>query len=178
MKRLSALVALFALMTVALAVPAFAGEKCQAADAQACLGQMAAMKDKGWIGLDLDKTDMTSVKVKSIIPGSPASKAGFAVGDIIVAINGASLTDKEALMKAKGDWAIGQSVSYTIKRKDAERTLTAKLDRMPEDVFAQMIGKHMLEAHMTMAAATTPAPATTTPATTPVSTTTTEKTNK
>src|SRR5262245_40983388 len=100
MKRFPALVALFALLMVALAVPAFAGAKCEAADAQACLNQMSALKDKGWMGLDLDKSDMTAVKVKAITPGSPASKAGFAVGDVVVAINGASLADKEALQKA------------------------------------------------------------------------------
>lgn len=178
MKRFSALLALFALLMVAVAVPAFAGGgKCEAADAQACLNQMSTMKDKGWVGLDLDKSDMTAIKVKGFTPGSPASKAGFQVGDVVVAINGASLTDKEALMKAKGDWSVGQSVTYTVKRKNAEKQITAKLDKMPEDVFATMIGHHMLEAHLTMAAATPSEPSTTAPATTPA-TTTIEKTDK
>ena len=163
MKRISALLALFAVLTVALAAPALAGggAKCEAADAQACLNQMSGMKAKGWTGLDLDKSDATAIKVKAITPGSPASKAGFAVGDVIVAINGASMADKEALTKAKGDWAVGQAVTYTVKRKNTEKALTAKLESMPEDVFASMIGKHMLAAHVAMASATPTTPSAT-----------------
>ena len=177
MKRFSALLALFALLTVANAVQAFAGGKCEAPDAQACLNQMSAMKDKGWSGIELDKSDMTAIKVKAVTPGSPGAKAGIQPGDVLVALNGASLTDMEALKKAKGDWAVGQSVSYSIKRKGADKQISLKLDKIPESVFAQMIGEHMLEAHLNMAAATPtePAPATTAPATAPATTTKTDK---
>ena len=163
MKRISALLALFAVLTVALAAPALAGggAKCEAADAQACLNHISGMKAKGWTGLDLDKSDLTAIKVKAITPGSPAAKAGFAIGDVVVAINGASLTDKEALTKAKGDWAVGQAVTYTVKRKNTEKSITTKLESMPEEAFATMIGKHMLEAHTTLASATPSTPATT-----------------
>src|SRR5688572_8149248 len=147
MKKLTLLLAT-ALLVVA--VPAFAGtgEKCSA-DAQICLNHHAAMKDKGWMGLEYDKTDPTAVKVKAVTAGSPAAKAGFQVGDILVAMNGASMTDKEALKKAKGEWKIGQSVTYTIKRKAAEKQLAVTLAPMPENVFASMVGLHMLENHIT-----------------------------
>ena len=177
MKRISALLALFAVLTVALAVPAFAGGKCEAADAQACLNHMSAMKDKGWSGVDLDKSDMTAIKVKAVAPGSPGAKAGVQAGDVLVALNGASLTDMEALKKAKGDWSVGQSVTYTVKRKNADKQIALKLDKMPEEVFASMIGRHMLDAHLAMASAAPadPAPATTAPATAPATTTKTDK---
>jgi|KBSSwiStaDraftv2_1062776.scaffolds.fasta_scaffold43055_4 S1-C subfamily serine protease len=178
MKRFPALLALFALLTVAVAVPAFAGSKCEAPDAQACLNQMSTMKDKGWSGVQVDNSDMTAIRVKAVTPGSPAAKAGIQVGDVLVALNGANFTDMEALKKAKGDWAVGQSVTYSLKRKGADKQIALKLDKMPENVFAQMIGEHMLEAHLNMAAATPtePAPATAAPATAPATTTT--KTDK
>ena len=138
------------------AVPAFAGsgEKCTAADAQACLNHMSAMKDKGWVGLEFDKSDASTIKVKAITAGSPAEKAGFLVGDVLVAINGASVADKEAMKKAKGEWKVGQAVAYTVKREGADKELKATLDKMPETVFASMIGSHMLDAHLSMAATT------------------------
>jgi predicted metalloprotease with PDZ domain len=164
---------LLALVMLVVAVPAFAGgDKCTAADANDCLSHWGAMKDKGWSGVELDKSDMSVIKVKAVTPGSPAAKAGLMAGDVLVALNGASLTDKEAVEKAKGEWSVGQSVTYTIKRKNAEKQIAIKLDKIPESVFAAMLGKHMLENHMTMAAATPAEPSTGAAATT------TEKTDK
>ena len=79
MKRFSAQLALFAVLMVAIAVPAFAGagHKCEAADAQACLNQMSAMKDKGWSGVEIDKSDMTAIKVKAVAPGSQGRDPGW-----------------------------------------------------------------------------------------------------
>ena len=95
-----------------------------------------------------------------------------------MALNGASITDMEALKKAKGDWSAGQSVSYTVKRKGADKQIALKLDKMPEEVFASMIGRHMLDAHLAMASATPTEPAKEAAAPATTTTTTTEKTDK
>lgn len=143
---------LMALVMLVVAVPAFAGgDKCTAADAQACLSHWSASKDKGWLGLEYDKTDATAIKVKAITPGSPAAKAGFEVGDVLMALNGASFADKDAMKKAKGEWKAGQAVTYTVKRANAEKQISATLDKMPEQVFASMLGQHMIENHMAVA---------------------------
>jgi predicted metalloprotease with PDZ domain len=138
------------------AIPATAGgEKCPAANAQICLDGWAAKKGSVWTGIDLDKSAAGVVTVKNVVASSPAVVAGFEVGDEVVTLNGASITDMEAVKKAKGEWKAGQVVTYTIKRKGADKTLTVTLATIPDDVFVAMLGRHMLENHVTMTAAAT-----------------------
>ena len=147
-----------ALMT-ALAVPALAGsgETCTY-DTQTCLNHMSKMKDTGWAGLQYDKAEDGTMTVKAVTASSPAYSSGFKVGDVLVALNGAKLSDKEAVKKAKGDWKVGQTVTYTVKRAGAEKQIAVTLATMPEEVFASMVGSHMLENHVvtTTADAMTP----------------------
>jgi len=153
MKRISSLVA--AAFVAALAVPALAGhgEKCTY-DTQACLDHWSKNKDqKGYVGLQYDKAEDGTFKVKSVYPGSPALAAGFQVGDIVVAVNGAPLGDKAAVKKATGEWKIGQSVTYTVQRSGAEKKIAVTLAKMPEEVFASLVGSHMLENHVVTATA-------------------------
>ena len=77
---------------------------------------------------------MTGVKA-----GSPAEKAGFQKGDVLVAFNGIALTDenKEALKKAKMQNAVGKQVTYTISRAGSERQIAATLAKVPEEVLAE-----------------------------------------
>ncbi len=137
-----------------VAVPGFAGsgEKCSA-DAQTCLNHWAGSKDKGWVGLEYDKSTEGVVSVKSVTPDSPAAAAGFKAGDILVAMNGAKMADKEAMKKAKGSWKAGQSVTYTVQRAGKEQQLAVTLGKTPDAVFASMIGSHMLENHVAMSSA-------------------------
>lgn len=154
MKRGTALVA--AALSVALAAPVFAGsgEKCTQ-DAQACLNSFSNYKSKGWLGLEYDKSaGAKSYAIKRAVPGSPAEAAGFQAGDVLVSLNGVALTaEKEALKAAKGDWSVGQSVSYVVSRKNKEVKLQAKLAAMPEEVFAGMVGDHMVRDHMAVTSA-------------------------
>jgi predicted metalloprotease with PDZ domain len=136
-----------------VAVPAFAGgEKC-AADAQACLNHWSGNKAGGWLGADMDKSTPGVYKVKGVTAESPAAAAGFKVGDVLVAINGANLSDKEAVKKAKGSWKAGQAVTYTVQRAGTEKQLAVTLAKTPDAVFATMLGTHMLEHHMGTATA-------------------------
>ena len=152
MKKLSWFVA--AALVLALAVPAIAGSgaKCTY-DTQTCLNHYSKSKDKGYLGLQYDKAEDGTVSVKSIYPNSPAVAAGFQVGDVLLALNGAKFADKEAMKKAKGEWKIGQTVTYTVKRAGAEKQIAATLATMPEEVFASMVGGHMLESHVVVATA-------------------------
>jgi predicted metalloprotease with PDZ domain len=152
MKRITWILA--ATMLVAMAAPALAGsgEKCTMAT-QNCLDYFAAKRDKGWAGLETEKGTAGAIAVKGTVPGSPASKAGFEAGDVLVAMNGAKLDDKDAMKKAKGDWKVGQQVTYTVSRKGAEKQITFALASMPSDVFDRMVGSHMVENHMATATA-------------------------
>lgn len=145
---------LSAMAMLIVAVPAMAGgDKCTAANAQVCLSYWAAEKNHAWTGLDLDKSVPGVFKVKATMPNSPAATAGFEVGDELVALNGASMADKDAVKKAKGEWKAGQAVTYTIKRKGAEQQLAVTLAEMPQEAYASMLGQHMLDAHVAVATA-------------------------
>jgi len=142
-----------AALAVAIAAPALAGSgagKCTQ-ETQACLNSFSKYASKGWVGLEYDKTaSEKSHVVKKAVPGSPAEAAGFRAGDVLVSLNGVAMTaDKETLKKAKGDWSVGQTVAYVVKRGDKEVTLNAKLAAMPPEVFASMVGEHMVSNHMT-----------------------------
>lgn len=140
-----------ALLMVAVPVFAGGGEKC-AADAQACLNHWSGNKDGGWLGADMDKSTPGVYKVKAVTPESPAAAAGIKTGDLLVAINGARLSDKEAVKKAKGSWKAGQAVTYTVQRAGTEKQIAVTLGKTPDVVFASMVGTHMLEHHMGTAA--------------------------
>jgi C-terminal processing protease CtpA/Prc len=152
MKWISWVVA--AALVAALAVPALAGsgEKCTY-DTQSCLNHWSKGKDRGWVGLQYDKSEDGTVKVKAVTANSPAVTAGFQVGDVVVAVNGARMSDKDAVKKATGEWKVGQKVSYTVLRAGGEKQLPVTLGTMPEEVFASMVGSHMLENHAILATA-------------------------
>lgn len=144
-------------LAVAVAAPALAGgkgEKCSQ-DAQACLNHMAAKKAKGWMGLELDKTAEGQQSVKKVVDGTPAAAAGFMVGDVLIQRNGISVSDYEALKADKASWNVGSKVTYTIRRADAEKQLVVTLAAMPEEVFASMVGAHMVNDHMGVTATAT-----------------------
>jgi C-terminal processing protease CtpA/Prc len=142
-----------AMLVAAGAAWAGGGEKCTQ-DAQACLNGMAKMKDRGWVGIQYDKTTAGALLVKAVTPNGPAATAGFETGDEILTINGANVSDKEAMKKAKGEWKVGQTITYTISRKGAEKTLTATLAPMPSEVFASIVGEHMVADHVVALAST------------------------
>ena len=93
----------------------------------------------GWLGLEVEKNASGVPVVTEIAPGSPAEKAGFAKGDVLVAFNGIALTDanKDALKKAKAQNAVGRRVTYTIARAGAERQIAATLAEVPKEVLAR-----------------------------------------
>lgn len=145
---------MLATMALAIAAPALAGSGAKCTEnAQACLNHWAKSKDKPWAGLSYDMAANGATSIKSISPGSPAASAGFEVGDVLVAINGVKWTDMEAMKKAKSEWKIGQTISYTVSRAGAEKQLAVTLAQMPTEVFASVVGSHMLENHVSAAMA-------------------------
>ncbi len=143
-------------LAVLIAAPAFAGHgKCNA-DTQECLDKMAAhMKDSGWVGVELEPSDMGGYEVAKVVPGSPAEEAGIRAGDVLFAMNGIEIAEEneKALMEVKKDLAPGKSVDYTIKRDGYDRQVTVTLAPMPADVLARYVGQHMLD-HATAGIAT------------------------
>ncbi|MDB5629889.1 MAG: rane-associated zinc metalloprotease [Tardiphaga sp.] len=66
----------------------------------------------------------TSARVDTVQPGGAAASAGFQAGDIVTKINGDVISSFAEMQRVVSTGA-GQSMTFTIKRGDAEQTLTA-----------------------------------------------------
>lgn len=125
--------------------------KCTEGTSEAALqARVEKMKSWGYLGVEKEKDAAGAYTITAVAPDSPAAKAGFRVGDVLVALNGVALTDSnsEALKKAKANLGPGKQVSYTVRRDGAERQLTATLAPVPEEVLAQWLGEHLMDAHL------------------------------
>lgn len=137
---LLALALVVGLVTAAFAGGNHAGDgKCSTEAAHAKKAKMAA---KGWLGIDTEKDEATGAyRVSKVAAGSPAEKAGFWPGDVLVAFNGIPVKDKEKIKAAKSSIAVGSQVTYTVARAGAEQKLSATLVPVPEEVLAQWLAE-------------------------------------
>lgn len=112
-------------------------------------GMAEKYANAGWLGIETDKSETGVVTIKAVTDGSPAEAAGFAAGDVLVAINGVEISEanKEALKAAKKSLVAGGEARYTVLRHGAKKQLTAKLVAPPRSVMAQWVGEHMLADH-------------------------------
>ena len=102
---------------------------------------------KGYLGIETEKIGEGRYAVSSIVAGSPAEKAGFQKGDVLVALNGARFGEenKEAVMKAKSALGPGKAATYTVSRAGAEKQLSATLSEVPREVLAKWVGEHVID---------------------------------
>jgi C-terminal processing protease CtpA/Prc len=142
--------AVAAILVLASTPALFAGGKECNKDAAECLSAMAAgIQKKGYLGVDTEKDDHGRYRVTHVAHYSPAQKAGFKIGDVLLAINGASLydDDKAALKAVKSELTVGSRVSYQVERAGSKKVIEGTLAKVPEEVMAQWIGEHMLDQH-------------------------------
>ena len=155
----------FAILALVLALgPAMAGgEDCHKADAAKnvahaskkcdmsaadCKKMMADARNSGWLGLSLDKSDADgALVVEKVVPGSPAEKAGFRSGDVLLAVNGITYGEEnhDKLKAMKKTLKPGSAASYNVLRAGKQQTLSATLGTMPEEVFTAWVSEHMKE---------------------------------
>ncbi len=96
--------------------------------------------------------------ITSPIPGSPAEKAGFKHGDIIVAVNGVSTVGKDiAGVSTLIQGNAGTSVSITVQRPATRQTLTIKVVReqitVPNVLMHYIAQDHIADIQMVQFAA-------------------------
>ncbi len=68
--------------------------------------------------------------VQEIVPGSAAEKAGVEVGDVIVSVNGVTITDAADLRPTIGLKRSGETVKLILIRDGDRETVTAMLDEL------------------------------------------------
>lgn len=123
--------------------PAWA-DKCPL-DIHACLQAFAHMRDRPWLGVEIDTDSLGVRRVVHVVEGSPAAQAGFQPGDVLRRIDGQDMNDWFA---GRSGWVMNSVASCVVERGDRESKLALPLRPIPEDVLDRMIGKHMLEEHL------------------------------
>lgn len=112
-----------------------------------CLESLAnRMKSSGWVGVELEIDDEKKLyTIVKVLESSPAEAAGIQIGDRLLAVNGVPFAEfRNEMLVGKCDaWKPGESVTYTIKRGDVDRTIRLVLAPMPAEVLARYIGEHI-----------------------------------
>ena len=89
---------------------------------------------QGYLGIGLkDRSDGGSgAVVGEVESGSPADKAGLRVNDVVLEINGTTITGQGALIGIIRDSAPGEKVSIVVERDGERKTLEATLVARPQ----------------------------------------------
>jgi serine protease Do len=69
---------------------------------------------------------------ESILPGSPAEKAGLKEKDIITKVNNQTIDEKNSLISVLGKFSVGEKVSLTIVRDGKEHRVDVTLEAAPQ----------------------------------------------
>ena len=144
-------------LTLALLVPVMplhAGEKYDKTcpeDAADCIRMMKEQfKERGWVGInmDYDKENGTTV-ISNVVSNSPAERAGFQVGDVLVGLNGIDYTEEseESLKAEYATFKPGSVATFKVKRDGEAIDIEVNLEQIPQAILAQWIGQHILEGH-------------------------------
>jgi len=142
-----------AILIMAMAVPGMAGEKCHKkcdGTPEECKKKMAAkFAQKAWLGIEMDSTEDGHFKITKVVSDSPAAKAGFEKGDVLIAMNGQDYS-KDNMKAVKAEWSElepGSKAKYTVLRKGGKIQLKAKLDTLPIEYQKKYIKEHLAKYH-------------------------------
>lgn len=134
----------FALVLAVTAGSSSAGEEGRcSSDAQTCLDYLIKQRTVGWVGLEGERTEH-GYRITRVVPGSPATESGLRVGDVLVKLNGASREDANFEQVYSEAMKPGNTVTFSILRDDELKHVRVTLVEMPRDVYAIMVGRHML----------------------------------
>jgi serine protease Do len=82
---------------------------------------------RAYIGVQFG-TNVRTPMIEQVTPGLGAEKAGLKPGDVIVAVNGAAVTNREQIVEALSDFREGQTVALGVQR--AEERLDVQVQMM------------------------------------------------
>ena len=144
---------LFAILVVVtvLAAPAMAGDKKKCdGNAEDCMKMMKTKySEKAWLGIQYDTDDHGRWVVAGVNDRSPAQKAGFEKGDVLLAMDGVkySKDNKAELKKVYSKLEPGSEVQYVVLRQGGKVKIDATLGKVPKDLQAKWINEHMETSH-------------------------------
>ncbi len=138
-------------LATALSLPALAGHAKCTRSAEECAAHMKEMfQTRGWAGMEKEYNEDGTITIRAVLPNSPAEKAGIKAGDLLVSMNGITLSkENEAKIEEAKETGmrIGDTVSFGVKRGKEIATIKVTLERIPDAVLAALIDKHAKEEH-------------------------------
>ncbi len=135
----------FLFVLVLAAVPSLAEEARCPHEISACLNMFGRMRERPWMGVELEADSTGRRVVHAIVPGGPSDRAGMRVGDVLLRIEGKPPLEWFA---GKTGWKDGEKTSVTVERKGRETQLEMPCEAIPEEKLVKAIGVHMIEGHL------------------------------
>ena len=89
--------------------------------------------ERGWLGVSMAEIHEPGVAIAQVVRNGPAGRAGLRVGDIVTAINGQSVEDSRALLRAVAAIAPGQTARLTVQRQGREIEVPVTVGRRPNN---------------------------------------------
>jgi serine protease Do len=100
---------------------------------------------RGWLGVSIQEItpelqksfglkDTRGALVGEVIKDSPAEKAGFRSGDVIVALDGRAIDSPSALRNTVADLPVGRKVEVRVMRDGKARNLNVTIGEQPKDL--------------------------------------------
>ena len=147
MKRLG----VFLVVLLLAAAPAMAGDKgkCEGNPDDCAKKMEQKLAQKAWLGISYDTDEKGRWVVSAVEPGSPAQKAGFEKGDVMLAVDGVeySKENKAELKAVYAKLKPGSEATYFVKRQGGKVKLHATLSHVPQEQQAKWIAEHMSKSH-------------------------------
>ncbi|MCH7753402.1 MAG: PDZ domain-containing protein, partial [Planctomycetes bacterium] len=88
-------------------------------------------------GEDAPDEDAPGVTLRSVWPQGPAARAGLQRGDRILKIGDSHLSNLDGAFEALSGLRADSSVKVVVERDKKERTLSAKLSTLPEEILSR-----------------------------------------
>lgn len=151
MFRRATVLALWA--TVALSPVAQAAQPQCTLDVATCLNMFAHGRERPWIGVEFEADSTGAPHVQNVLPDSPAAKAGVKPGDVIEGIGGKT---PQEWFAGKSGWETGGEMAISVRRGGKERQLKCEVRPVSDEMFARIIGIHIIEGHFAHAGSATP----------------------
>lgn len=103
---------------------------------------------RGWLGVAIQEVtaalaqgfgleEAKGVLISEVMSGSPAEKAGFSRGDVIVAFGDMTITDTNQLRNVVADTGVGEQVPVRIIRNKKALVLEVLIEAQPKDLFVR-----------------------------------------
>jgi peroxiredoxin len=89
----------------------------------------------GWLGVELaaPPAGESGVLVRGVVPDSPAERAGLALGDSLLMIDGTAVSRPRDVIELISARRPGERVAIVLRRASVERLVAATLEPLPND---------------------------------------------